>query len=97
MADLRRLSGPRADEWTWQIFGSCRGMDVEVFFHSPNERGPIRAEREAFAKKVCSTCPVREACLRHALSVEESYGIWGGTSESERAAVIRARHRSRAA
>lgn len=89
---------PHSHEWTWQLFGSCREIDVDVFFPPANEPEPIRAEREAIAKKVCSTCPVREACLRHALASDEAYGIWGGTSESERASVIRAgRPRSPAA
>ncbi len=85
---------PHSDEWTWQLFGSCRKIDVDVFFSPPTEPEPIRAEREAIAKKVCSTCPVRDACLRHALAIDEAYGIWGGTSESERASVIRRSARS---
>lgn len=80
---------PHSDEWTWQLFGSCRKLDVDVFFPPPTEPAPIRAEQEAIAKKVCSTCPVREACLRHALASNEAYGIWGGMSEYERAPVIR--------
>jgi WhiB family redox-sensing transcriptional regulator len=79
-----------SDEWTWQLFGSCREIDVDVFFPPPDEPELIRAEREAIAKKACSTCPVRDACLRHALASDEDYGIWGGTSESERASAIRA-------
>lgn len=35
------------------------------------------------AKSICNTCPVREPCLEYALS-NESYGIWGGMSETER-------------
>ena len=29
-----------------------------------------------------------EACLKHALSVREPYGVWGGMSEEERARLI---------
>jgi WhiB family transcriptional regulator, redox-sensing transcriptional regulator len=32
-------------------------------------------------------------CREHALAVHEPYGIWGGLSESEREAIIRARKR----
>ena len=39
---------------------------------------------------VCATCPVVEACLKHALSVREPYGVWGGMSEEERARLIAA-------
>ena len=35
-------------------------------------------------------CPVIDACLKHALSVREPYGVWGGMSEEERARLIAA-------
>jgi WhiB family redox-sensing transcriptional regulator len=93
MADTRRLPGPNADLWDWQLRGSCRGMDSSFFFHPDGERGPARARREARAKAVCQHCPVLEQCRRHALAVQEPYGIWGGLSESEREAIIRSRKR----
>jgi WhiB family redox-sensing transcriptional regulator len=34
---------------------------------------------------MCAECPVRRQCLGHAMKLPESYGIWGGTSEDERA------------
>ncbi|MCP2165773.1 WhiB family transcriptional regulator [Goodfellowiella coeruleoviolacea] len=93
MADTRRLPGPNADIWDWQLRGSCRGMDSAFFFHPDGERGPARARREARAKAVCQTCPVLEMCRKHALTVQEPYGIWGGLSESERDAIIKSRKR----
>ncbi len=39
------------------------------------------AERQAdveFAKTLCRTCPVREACLAGALERAEPWGVWGG-------------------
>jgi WhiB family redox-sensing transcriptional regulator len=68
-------------------------MDSGSFFHPDGERGPARARREARAKAICHTCPVLEMCREHALAVHEPYGIWGGLSESEREAIIRARKR----
>ena len=93
MADTRRLPGPNADVWDWQLEGSCRGMDSAFFFHPDGERGPARARREARAKAVCQACPVLELCRQHALAVQEPYGIWGGLSESERDSMIKARKR----
>ena len=84
MADTRRLPRPNSDVWEWQLKGACRGMDSAYFFHPEGERGPARASREARAKAVCERCPVIEECRRHALAVQEPYGIWGGLSESER-------------
>ena len=38
----------------------------------------------AKARAICSTCPVRQECLAHALADPESAGVWGGTTDRER-------------
>jgi WhiB family transcriptional regulator, redox-sensing transcriptional regulator len=96
MADIRRLPGPNADLWDWQLRGSCRGADSSLFFHPEGERGPARAAREAAAKAVCSRCPVQDPCLQHALATREPYGVWGGMSESEREQALGAQRGSAA-
>ena len=90
MADIRRLPTPVAEVWDWQLHGACRGENTSLFFHPDGERGPARARRQTAAKAVCARCPVLEACLKHALSVREPYGVWGGMSEEERARLIAA-------
>ena len=90
MADVRKLPLPLIQAWDWQLRGACRDMDSSVFFHPERERGPLRAARERRAKLICRGCPVLEQCRRHALSVQEPYGVWGGLSASERADIIRA-------
>lgn len=94
MADVRRLPGPNADIWDWQMKGLCRGVDSSFFFHPDGERGPARAQREARAKAMCESCPVLQQCRAHALAVQEPYGIWGGLSESEREHMVRTAHRT---
>lgn len=89
MADVRRLPVPVTSTWEWQLRGACRDMDSAVFFHPENERGPSKDSRERGAKRVCARCPVIEACRRHALSVQEPYGVWGGLTVAERAAMLR--------
>ena len=88
MADIRRLPGPVADLWDWQLMGACRGEDSALFFHPEGERGSSREARDAAAKVVCRTCPVATECLQYALGTREPYGVWGGLSESERAEVL---------
>jgi len=88
MADVSRLPGPNADIWDWQLLGSCRGADPNIFFHPEGERGPAREARERAAKEICSSCPVRVTCAEHAIAVREPYGVWGGLSEDEREAII---------
>ena len=94
MADTHRLPIPVAETYEWQLRGACRGMDSAYFFHPEGERGLAKARREEQAKRVCRACPVLEQCRRHALAVEEPYGVWGGMSVEERGDVIRARERT---
>lgn len=93
MADTRRLPLPVVETWDWQKAAACRGMDSTVFFHPERERGPARARRETRAKEICRGCPVLDECRRHALSVDEPYGVGGGLSEHERLAITRPQRR----
>lgn len=61
---------------------ACRGADVELFFS-------IEEEDQQRALQHCARCEVRRQCLEFALANREMYGIWGGTRESERRALIR--------
>jgi hypothetical protein len=42
------------------------------------------------ASRVCQLCPVQTPCLRWALDTGQVSGIWGGTTEEERRALLRA-------
>lgn len=64
-------------ELSWQADALCAQTDPEAFF--PEKGGSTRD-----AKRVCSECPVREACLEYAMDNDERFGIWGGLSERER-------------
>ncbi|MEZ0165044.1 WhiB family transcriptional regulator [Kineococcus sp. LSe6-4] len=87
MAEISRLPGPVADVWEWQLDGSCREADPNLFFHPEGERGPARRNRDAAAQAICAGCPVLEMCRKHALKVREPYGVWGGMTEDDREAV----------
>ena len=80
---------PLANYWEWQYQGACRDLPAQMFFHPDGERGPSRRDRESAAKAVCAICPVLVACRTHALTLQEPYGIWGGLSEDDRAAILR--------
>jgi len=68
----------------WQKDGRCVGMDPGIFF-------PSSGQNAARAKAICAMCMVREDCLEHALEQPEPFGVWGGLSERERHAILRAR------
>jgi WhiB family transcriptional regulator, redox-sensing transcriptional regulator len=86
--------GCAREELLWQTSADCRahkptcGSDSDLFFHPENERGQAREQRESAAKAVCGRCPVLERCRQHALSVGETYGVWGGMSEAERVRTL---------
>jgi WhiB family redox-sensing transcriptional regulator len=61
----------------WMRHAACRGIDPELFF-------PHRGEDTRSPKAVCRRCPVRRACLDYALDTGERFGVWGGTSETDR-------------
>lgn len=88
MADIRRLPGPMATVWEWQLEGACRDEDAALFFHPEGERGQARDARERAAKAVCARCPVMRQCFEASLAAHEPYGVWGGTSEAERTEIL---------
>ena len=88
MSEISRLPKPVVENWDWQQSGACQELPSEMFFHPDGERGPRRRNRENAAKAICSSCPVIEACRKHALAVQEPYGIWGGLSEDDRLAIL---------
>jgi WhiB family redox-sensing transcriptional regulator len=69
---------------TWVDHAACRGPDVDPgwFFVATGRNATA-------AKKVCSGCSVRRACLEYALACNEEFGIWGGASEKERRRLVR--------
>jgi len=75
-------------DWTGEA--ACRGR-TNLFFGIAGERPERRARREAAARKVCETCPVRVPCRMVARANREN-GFWGGESEEERAAAGYAPH-----
>ena len=88
MADVSRLPLPVTRIWDWQLRAACRDLDSAMFFHPANERGPAAAARDRAAKRVCAGCPVLASCRRHALSVREPYGVWGGLTVRERESIL---------
>lgn len=75
-------------DWTntkpgaWVARAVCSSVDPELFF-------PNRGESPVEAKAVCRSCPVRRECLEFALETNQTYGIWGGTSDQERRRIKR--------
>jgi WhiB family redox-sensing transcriptional regulator len=69
----------------------CAETDPDAFF-TDEPRDGVLSYRPTYsyenqAKKVCADCPYRLACLKYALEHPDVQGIWGGTTEKDRAGI----------
>ncbi|WP_326672780.1 WhiB family transcriptional regulator [Streptomyces canus] len=71
----------------WLRRAACVGEDPELFF-PVGTQGPALRDIAA-AKRVCARCPVTIECLDLALRDGQTSGVWGGTCEQERDALLR--------
>ena len=67
----------------WRVAARCRTADAEGLF--------VAGARQREARGFCRTCPVRTECLAHALDHRIEFGVWGGMTERQRRALLRAR------
>lgn len=67
----------------WVELALCREVGSEMFF--PPDDKPVARDFYANAKSVCKRCEVVTECLQY--GIHEAYGVWGGTTPSERAAM----------
>lgn len=68
----------------WADRANCLDINPDLMF-------PNTTTQLAEGKKVCAGCVVRTECLEYALVNNEKFGLWGGTSERERARIQRSR------
>jgi len=74
------------DSSQWRERAACRCADPELFF-PVSETGPSRLQIWQ-AKQICHACPVQWMCLAWALQHSVTDGIWGGSTQSERRALL---------
>ena len=71
----------------WAQRAACAHEDPELFFPLSSTGPALR--QELAAKRVCLLCPVIRQCLDWAIDSGQAHGVWGGTSERERAELSR--------
>jgi WhiB family transcriptional regulator, redox-sensing transcriptional regulator len=74
------------DSDQWRERAACRGADPELFF-PVSETGPSGLQIGR-AKQICHACQVQRTCLAWALRNFVTDGIWGGSTQSERLALL---------
>ena len=70
----------------WMQDGACHGMDAATFFASDSAG-------VAAAQQICMGCAIRAVCLEYAMTHRIVHGVWGGTSERQRARLRLERRR----
>lgn len=66
----------------------CRVNDPELWFAE-------RPEDVEFAKALCRTCPLQQACLSQAKDRQEPWGVWGAELFLQGVVIPRKRPRGR--
>ena len=66
----------------WRSASRCRTSNAEDLF--------VTGRKQREARSFCRVCPVRTECLAHALDQRIEFGVWGGMTERERRALLRA-------
>ncbi|AEZ50755.1 WhiB family transcription factor [Mycobacterium phage Halena] len=67
----------------WRKLADCQYVDPELFF-------PLKGQNNAWAKRICAGCPVREECLEDAMAAEyreqkeNRHGIRAGLTPTAR-------------
>lgn len=72
----------------------CAQVDPELFF--PDNHKEARA-RMKVVRPLCDSCQFKISCLEYALKHEDLYGIWGGTTDWDRRAMRKMKHRKKVA
>ena len=80
----------------WRLKAACRGVDTNLFF---NERGDstgmITAMEVCNGTDTTRPCPVRDECLKFAMSFEDdNHGIFGGLTPSARLKLRRGQRKA---
>lgn len=85
---------PLVNQPDWHLQARCFSAGAAVFFGDELTDGhPImRPKVLDRARAICRGCPVAHTCLTWALTHDERYGVWAGTSGRDRAKMqLRAR------
>lgn len=69
--------------------GACLGVDPDIFFPETDGK-KLPKEVVKLATDICNGCPVEAECLEWAIE-NESHGIWGGKTSTERNKIRRER------
>ncbi len=76
----------------WREQAACRDVEDKNLFYPIGYAHELSQIEEA--KRICFGCASRQACLAFAITSGDAYGILGGTTPDERAALRRRAQRA---
>lgn len=77
---VHRLLEPLGD---WVADAACADMEPGIFFpESPTKIGG--QPNYGLPRRICRSCDVQRECLDYALRTRQTYGMWGGTTPTQR-------------
>ena len=77
-------------DMAWAGDALCAEVGGDIHF-------PEKGEPAAPAKRVCMACEVRHECGEYAITRNERFGIWAGTTPDQRRVLRRERSQQRSA
>lgn len=87
-----QITAPSVDDW--RDHAACAVRVGPEMWDELTDRSLGATDVDiTYAKRVCATCPLSDACLRAALAAEgrggahRRFGVWGGLDGIERAAL----------
>lgn len=70
------------DRLAWVAKAACRNVDPDELF--------VRGAAQRTAAVICRHCPVVLECAADALDNRVEFGVWGGMTERQRRALLKA-------
>lgn len=78
LTHINELSRQR---FKWQKHANCFDTPRGTMYPPRNDK------QEQVVSAYCKTCPTKRECLYMALVCKEEFGVWGGTTEAQRATL----------
>lgn len=79
------------EDFEWPNEYDSKGVQRRVRSYNAGLTGQMKRAEQAAIRICVSQCPVRKQCLEDALNFGEEYGVRGGFTARERAAMMRER------
>lgn len=89
---LPRFPERHSENLEWMNEARCLDMNPELFFPRKPAGTKMSAGAQFIIRNACDHCPVAEECLRYAIDIQATAGVWGGKEFGRRGRGSRNAH-----